>query len=340
MPVCRLPGIAVNSEAASEVVLHHHAASDCPNCGAAVSGNFCHQCGQEAVLHPPSTREFLHEFIGHYVALEGKLWKTMKLLLLKPGQLSLEYMQGRRVRYIQPLRVYLTFSLIFFALIKFMGEDHHIGDVKLDGVPVIQVDPEDRKPAASEHAPATVSKEAAAQPKAAEAAKPDDNEGDDPHAKAATSQKDDDEENKSGFESLITSIASAASDDNGAKLKKAFFSYAPYAVFAMMPLFALFLKILYLGSGKRYGEHLLFALHTNAFAFLMLTLIVLQKPLKIPYVGNLLGLWLIFYLPTAMRRVYGGSRKLTTLRWCTLMLLHLLALSAAIVAAVALGASH
>ena len=337
--MCRLPGIAVNSEAASEVVLHHHAASDCPNCGAAVSGNFCHQCGQETVLHPPSTREFLHEFIGHYVALEGKLWKTMKLLLLRPGQLSLEYMQGRRVRYIQPLRVYLTFSLIFFAVFKFMGEDHHIGDVKLKGVPVVQVDPADKKPAATEHAPATVSKEAATQPKAVEAAKPDENEGDDPHAKTATLEKDD-EDDKSGVGSLIESIVSSASDDNGAKAKKAFFGYAPYAVFAMMPLFALFLKILYLGSGKRYGEHLLFALHTNAFAFLMLTLIILLGPLGLPYVGKLLGLWLIFYLPTAMRRVYGGSRKLTALRWCMLMFLHLLALTIAIGAAVALGASH
>jgi hypothetical protein len=339
MPVCRLPGIAVNSEAASEVVLHHHAASDCPNCGAAVSGNFCHQCGQETVLHPPSTREFLHEFIGHYVALEGKLWKTMKLLLLKPGQLSLEYMQGRRVRYIQPLRVYLTFSLIFFALFKFMGEDHHIGGVKIDSVPVLTVDPGDKKPAASAHPPVPVSGSAAAKPEASSGARPDEDESDDPHAKTATLQKDE-EEDKSGFESFIDSLVSSTSDDNGAKAKKAFFGYAPYAVFAMMPLFALFLKILYLGSGKRYGEHLLFALHTNAFAFLMLTLIILQKPLRIPYVGNLLGLWLVFYLPTAMRRVYGGSRKLTALRWCTLMFLHLLALSCAIGVAVWLGASH
>ncbi len=328
----------MNSEAASEVVLHHHAASDCPNCGAAVSGNFCHQCGQETVLHPPSTREFLHEFIGHYVALEGKLWKTMKLLLLKPGQLSLEYMQGRRVRYIQPLRVYLTFSLIFFAVIKFMGEDHHIGDVKLEGHPVIQVDPQDKQHAAPAPAPAPASGPAASKPDAGSSASPDEDEGDDSHAKTASLQKGD-EDDESGFKSMIKSFARAASDDNGARISKAFFGYAPYAVFAMMPLFALFLKILYLGSGKRYGEHLLFALHTNAFAFLMLTLIILV-PAGIPFVGKLLGLWLIFYLPTAMRRVYGGSRKLTTLRWCTLMFLHLLALSAAIGVTVGFGATH
>jgi hypothetical protein len=314
-----MPEIAVNSQ-----VDLHQAASECPNCGAHVSGNFCHECGQETVLHPPSTREFLHEFIGHYVALEGKLLQTMKLLLLKPGQLSLEYMRGRRVRYIQPLRVYLTFSLIFFAVFKFMGEDHQIGDVKVKGVPMIKVDPKDKIRVASV-------------PKAA-AARPDEDEGDDSHAGASKVQKDADED-KSGFETLIEGLVSSATDDNGARARKAFFGYAPYAVFAMMPVFALFLKILYLGSGKRYGEHLLFALHTNAFAFLMLTLMLLT-PSVIPFAGKLLGLWLIFYLPTAMRRVYGGSRKLTALRWCTLMFLHMLTLTVAIAATVRLGVSH
>jgi hypothetical protein len=323
----------------SEIDLHH-AASDCPNCGASVSGNFCHQCGQETVLHPPSTREFVHEFIGHYVALEGKLLQTMKLLLFKPGVLSLEYLQGRRVRYIEPLRVYLTFSLIFFAVFKFMGEDHHIGDVKLKGVPVIKIDPQDKKKAAPApaHAPA------------AAAAKPDENESDDPPSaddvraelrKDETLQdiKKDLNEDHAGIGDKLEKIISIAGDDDGAKLKKAFFGSAPYAVFAMMPLFALYLKILYLGTGKRYGEHLLFALHTNAFAFLMLTLLLLI-PSGVPWVGKLLVLWLTFYLPTAMRRVYGGSRKLTALRWIVLMFLHLLTLTIAIAVTTGVGASH
>ncbi|MFC5551450.1 DUF3667 domain-containing protein [Massilia aerilata] len=316
----------------------HHTASDCPNCGAHVSGNFCHECGQETVLHPPSTREFLHEFVGHYVALEGKLLQTMKLLLLKPGQLSLEYMQGRRVRYIEPLRVYLTFSLIFFAVFKFMGEDHHIAGVKLDGAPVVKIDPQDKKNARSTHPPA------------AAAAKPDEDESDDPPAmdkaraelrkdEALQDIKKDLGEDKSGILEKIEKIAGAAADDDGAKLKKVFFGSAPYAVFAMMPLFALYLKILYLGTGKRYGEHLLFALHTNAFAFLMLTLL-LVIPSGVPLAGKLLGLWLTFYLPTAMRRVYGGSRKMTALRWIVLMFLHLLTLTVAISVTVGVGASH
>lgn len=321
----------------SEVDLHH-AVTDCPNCGASVSGNFCHQCGQETVLHPPSTREFVHEFIGHYVALEGKLLQTMKLLLFKPGVLSLEYLQGRRVRYIEPLRVYLTFSLIFFAVFKFMGEEHHIGGVKTQAVPAVQVDPQDKKKAAPAHPPAAAT------------AKPDENESDDPPSaddvraelsKDETLQdiKKDLDKDHPGIVDKFEKMISIAGDDNGAKLKKVFFSSVPYAVFAMMPLFALYLKILYLGTGKRYGEHLLFALHTNAFAFLMLTLLLLI-PAGVPWVGNLLGLWLTFYLPTAMRRVYGGSRKLTALRWIVLMFLHLLTLIVAILVTLGVGASH
>ncbi|MEG2964661.1 MAG: DUF3667 domain-containing protein, partial [Janthinobacterium sp.] len=94
-------------------------ASTCHNCNTAAPGNFCSACGQSTVLHVPSAREFLHEFVAHYVALEGKLWRTLALLLFRPGALTNEYITGRRVRYVEPLRVYLTFSILFFAILKF-----------------------------------------------------------------------------------------------------------------------------------------------------------------------------------------------------------------------------
>jgi hypothetical protein len=84
------------------------------------------------VLHA-STREFLHEFIGHYVALEGKLWGSLKRLIFQPGELTNEYIRGRRVRYVQPLRMYLTFSVLFFALLKFTADGGTHVDAKLDG---------------------------------------------------------------------------------------------------------------------------------------------------------------------------------------------------------------
>ncbi|AVR99020.1 hypothetical protein C9I28_03230 [Pseudoduganella armeniaca] len=82
---------------------------------------YCHECAEPAHAHPPSAGEFIHEFIGHYVALEGKLWRTVKLLVARPGELTRQYLSGRRVPYLEPLRLYLTLSLVFFALIKTLG---------------------------------------------------------------------------------------------------------------------------------------------------------------------------------------------------------------------------
>ncbi|WP_296950885.1 DUF3667 domain-containing protein [uncultured Massilia sp.] len=293
--------------------LDHHAASDCPNCAAAVSGNFCHQCGQETVLHPPSIHEFLHEFIGHYVALEGKLWKTLGLLLFRPGRLTLEYLAGRRVRYVQPLRVYLTFSLIFFAIFKFMGETHEIAGVKVGGMPVVQVGDEEIAERKRERAELQAELEA---------------------------QKNKEELAKfEGLKSIEDGLIDNFSGDNGKHIKTAFFGYAPYAVFALMPLFALLLKLLYLGSGRRYGEHLLFALHTNAFAFLVLGLMVLTRGLA-PAVGKLLFLWMLLYLPMAMRRVYGGGRFATFLRWSVLMTSYMVIMGIAIVSVLYMIVQH
>lgn len=332
-----MPGIAVNSEA-----ILHHAASDCANCGAIVSGNFCHQCGQETVLHPPSTREFMHEFIGHYVALEGKLWKSLTLLLFRPGRLTLEYIKGRRVRYVQPLRLYLTFSLIFFAVMKFNS------NVNVGG----KHDADDARPAHAAQPARTVPAEAGDKLPAAQT-KQDEDE-DDKEIKLIHEDKPGELQGDSkkfhawlaGFSPrLADSVVGKVDHFRGLSgeeqtnvMNGAFYHYVPYAIFFMMPVFAFYLKVLYLGSGRRYGEHLLFALHTNAFAFLAMTLAML--PFLPGLVDFALWTWLTFYLPTAMRKVYGGSRKLTALRWFVLMFLHIVTLGLAIAVAMAYGVLH
>ncbi|WP_323139885.1 DUF3667 domain-containing protein [Massilia phyllosphaerae] len=330
-----MTGMTVNSE-----LDLHHAASNCPNCSATVSGHFCHQCGQETVLHPPSAREFMHEFIGHYVAIEGKLWKSLGLLLFRPGRLTLEYIKGRRVPYVQPLRMYLTFSLIFFAVLKFS-----MHDVKLHG----QERPQHGTPPAVAQAKKESGQdrekaagEAAASPGAVHAGKTDmvlkeDNPGEVGDVARRVSEWV--KPHNAHVADRITHFGDLPLEEKGALLEESFYHYAPYAIFFMMPFFALYLKMLYLGSGRRYGEHLLFALHTNAFAFLAMTVTVLV-PEGFGLVTFLLWMWLAFYLPTAMRTVYGGSRKLTALRWLVLMFLHQLTIGLALLGAVVFGVLH
>ena len=296
---------------------HPHRVS-CRNCGASTNGNYCQDCGQATHLHVPSAREFLHEFMAHYVALEGKLWCSLKLLLFKPGFLTREFIEGRRVRYVEPLRLYLSFSIIFFFL------------VKLSGVQIIGSDTDataDARPTVSAPAPPLAPAAAAPAP------------GQEARTLAEFTEFERDVVRELGTISPrlgkgAEKFLGLPGEQKSAAAKTAFFSYAPYAIFLLMPVFALYLKLLYLGSGRRYGEHFLFALHSNAFAFFMLSLFIVADGWN--FVRLLLLGWLVAYLPTAMRRVYGGGRLVTGLRWIALVALHLLSLVAAVALAVSL----
>jgi hypothetical protein len=102
---------------------HDSNPANCPNCRVALprTARFCPGCGQETPLHPASMREFIHEFIGHYVALEGPLWRSLGALAVQPGRLTREYFLGRRRRYVQPLRLYLSLSFVFFVVMHLVG---------------------------------------------------------------------------------------------------------------------------------------------------------------------------------------------------------------------------
>ncbi|MFC5480431.1 DUF3667 domain-containing protein [Massilia suwonensis] len=314
-----------------------HTDIQCPNCGTLIAGKFCQGCSQPAHLHVPSAREFIHEFIAHYVALEGKLWKSVALLLFRPGRLTRDYIEGKRVRYVEPLRLYLSFSIIFFAVFKFGGV--HLGNTEPDTTPPQQVEASAAQKAGRNDA--TVAAAARAREQEREErrrARPKNENGD-----LITLDEGDDAKAEKLAASVHPALGKKVAHffqlpekERKAALLRALSSYSPYAIFALMPVFAALLKLLYLGSGRRYGEHLLFALHTNAFAFLALSLWLLI-PDFIPLVGLGLWIWLVFYLPTAMRKVYGGGRLITALRWIVLMTMHLFCIAMAIAAAAALA---
>ncbi|MBA5606831.1 DUF3667 domain-containing protein [Duganella sp. FT3S] len=287
---------------------HAHAAPpNCANCQATVSGNYCHQCGQETVLHPPSTREFLHEFIGHYVALEGKLWGTLGRLLFRPGALTNEYVRGRRVRFVQPLRLYLTLSVLFFALIK-LANPINLASSETAAGPAA-------KPAAV-HAEQGQGQGQAAPARAqrGEVVFFDDDGGD--GDLLVTGLKDFWPAGAAKLKHQEQYLSSLTDAQRVEVFTEGFYHFAPYAMFLLLPLFALYLKLLYLGSGRRYGEHLLFALHVNAFAFFLFMCLMLPMPGVAKFAA---WIWLLAYLPWAMRRVYRGGKFATAWRWLALM---------------------
>lgn len=295
-----------------EAAGHHEVPAHCRNCGAAVSSHYCPECGQETRLHVPSLAEFVHEFVGHYVAVEGRLWGTLVRLLFRPGALTNEYLAGRRRRYVEPLRLYLSLSILFFALMKFAVTDVVHFNTKTDA---------HGKPVATQEA----------KPGALIIGDANDLPEDMPHHTTLPAPL---EELAPGLRKSIDNFDRLDIEQKSEIMRASFYRYAPYAMFCLMPLFALYLKLLYLGTRRRYGEHVLFALHTNAFAFVMFGAFLLMPEGFLKFV---LFCWLLAYLPWAMQRVYGKSRWGTAWRWVLLVGLHALSLSFAVVFALVLG---
>src|SRR4051812_3906105 len=90
--------------------------SSCLNCGADLRGAFCAECGQKASAPNPTFHDFFHELSHELLHLDGRLFQSIALLFTRPGFLTREHCQGRRARYAAPMRLYLTFTLIYFVL--------------------------------------------------------------------------------------------------------------------------------------------------------------------------------------------------------------------------------
>lgn len=93
----------------------------CENCYAPVEGLFCSNCGQEV---EPKLKYFwtvLLHVLDDIFSFDSRAARTTKPLMINPGFLTLEYIQGRRVHYVPPIKLYLFISIIFFISLKFFS---------------------------------------------------------------------------------------------------------------------------------------------------------------------------------------------------------------------------
>lgn len=104
----------------------------CANCGAALAGPFCAQCGQRAHLHR-SVGEVFHEFLHGITHFDGKAWTTLPMLLFRPGKLTRTYIEGQRARYIAPVPLFLLVVFLMFFLLSFVHVSDNRGDALSTG---------------------------------------------------------------------------------------------------------------------------------------------------------------------------------------------------------------
>ncbi|MFZ6649509.1 DUF3667 domain-containing protein [Undibacterium sp. TJN25] len=278
----------------------------CANCAHPAPDNFCPACGQKTHIETPTLFEFIHEYLHHYVALEGTLTRTLWTLLTRPGHLTTEYVAGRRQRYIKPLQLYLTISFIFFVLLGLFGSVVRVipnadGESRTQTLTIIKnlplgpvgksADDRGRNKADAARELAIDEKKQAGE-QAADQVKPGGQmlSSDTPWLNAWGQR----------LERLKDDYV-AHPDDTLAHLQKEAMHKLPYAVFALMPIFAFLLWITYFRRRFVYGVHLVFVLHVHAFAFLLFLLTLLPFTLA----GPLATIFIVYFI-AALRKVYGG----------------------------------
>ncbi len=90
---------------------------NCLNCQADLVGRYCHRCGQENLEPKETVWHLVQHFFNDITHFDGKFFETVRYLLRRPGFLSTEYMLGRRASYLNPIRMYVFTSAIFFIIL-------------------------------------------------------------------------------------------------------------------------------------------------------------------------------------------------------------------------------
>src|SRR5439155_814654 len=91
----------------------------CENCGAQLRGHWCAQCGQPAIDYRRSFRHVIADLLDEFLNWDSKFFATIALLIFKPWRLTNEFLAGKRVRYANPLRLYLLASILFFFAVNY-----------------------------------------------------------------------------------------------------------------------------------------------------------------------------------------------------------------------------
>lgn len=275
-------------------------AMPCRNCGEIVTGTYCSNCGQKRSDLNVPLRQLLGEFLGDVFTLDSRFWRTFVPLITKPGWLTQKYNAGQRVRFVPPFRLYLFISVIFFF------------SLALQDVDLVKVQK-------SQKEQSNITENTA--PNAG-----DDVIADSSQVKEARKQETSvlGEFRRTFFENL------AKASDEVDLLNQTVVERLPQLMFFLVPVFALFLNLLFRTAGQFYIQHLVFGLHFHSFTFCILTVFLWTSRItNQPFIRVIL-LALPLYLWLALQRVYDESAAITVLKTLLLSALYLVTLLGAL----------
>lgn len=248
----------------------------CLNCGNPVEERFCSHCGQDLRDLRKPLRGVARDFFSAAFDLDSRFFKSLRTLVLRPGELTRLFLSGKRMSVLPPARMYLVFSLLLFLVIRLpvpdvQGMNFYVGDQ-------------------------LVGREA-----------PDPDKGNfqiqiSPSSHYGEWLNDIAKKREAKFRQMDPQQLMDS-------LVRGFNGNLSKALILFIPLLAGLLKLLYVRTGRLYYDHVIFALHFQSFLFLLIFVVwVLSWISSYVYWGLAT---VPVYLFVAMRRVYGQGRLLT-----------------------------
>jgi hypothetical protein len=282
----------------------------CRNCGDGTPGRYCPACGQRRGERVLSLRRIVAEAVEDHLSLNSATPRTLRVLLTRPGMLTTEYLQGRIVRYLPPLRLYLIASFVFFLTAGLRPEA---------GVRVVQGGeaPNFMVLAANAPAPDPV-------PEGLQLERLPDI----PLLPAHLEER---------LATRVTRLGSGVDGEMNRMLGREILGRAPIAMFLLLPFLAAVLTLLYIGQRRYYVEHFIFSVHLQAFVFLLLTAgqLAVALPGALPvFVRFVLVGAIAWYTVAASLRVYRQPLPTTLARLVLLGSVYMVAMGATMVATI------
>ncbi|WP_428228497.1 DUF3667 domain-containing protein [Flavobacterium sp.] len=278
----------------------------CLNCRHVVEQKYCPNCGQE---NTDSRKTFHHLFIHFFEDLthyENAFWKTIRNLLFKPATLTKEYLSGKRLSYLAPVRLYIFISFITFLMIALfpsdIGKNINNNENEISSSLINQDKKEVKDSYKKTHFDLPPMKEIDSVQK---------------YGKKS--------EKLSEFQYWLYEKVAHVTEHNTKKeiiekFIESFFHNIPKILFIIMPFFAFLLWLFHSKKKWYYFDHGIFTLHY--FSFLLLIFLILfiidkiigafgvDSPVAfVSRITNFFGvLWMCYYFYPAHHRFYGETR--------------------------------
>lgn len=254
--------------------------SHCKNCGFELHGHYCSVCGQKAFVTNQAFKQSVMTYLDTNYAFDSKLGHTLRDIIIRPGYLAREFMNGRIARHVHPFKLYFFSSILLFGVMTPLSWSINKNSDIINDKPIL-----DTTQAASknslEKARVSIAGDELKKDttikigsgnltiKADSVKAPSKRQEATIELDSAAIKEIKNYKPKSAFEKKLMENLTGVSKK---ELTQKAISYSSFAVLFLMPIFALLLMLIYRNKERYYIGHLILSVHLHVVLFLALSL--------------------------------------------------------------------